>query len=82
MTHGRKETRLSSLQPGSRGDPIDRDLSVTRLGELPTYEALSYTWCAPAVTVSILLRGALFNVTTDLYGALCHLRNESLPRTL
>ena len=36
--------RLVEIQPGTSTDPVSCHLFSTRLRDLPTYEALSYTW--------------------------------------
>ncbi len=82
MSLGKKDIRLLTLQPGRRDEPIKCDLSVVGLDEEPLFEALSYTWGDPAPTTPILLRGRSVNVTSNLQGALLHLRNESVPRNL
>ena len=82
LTLGKKEIRLLTLHPGSRDDPMKCDLSVVQLDEFPIYEALSYTWGDPAVVVPILLHDTPFNITTNLYSALLHLRIAHSPRNL
>ncbi|KAF4625704.1 hypothetical protein G7Y89_g12459 [Cudoniella acicularis] len=36
--------RLLEIQPGTRNTPIAARIHLTRIGEQPTYEALSYVW--------------------------------------
>lgn len=48
----------------------------------PAYEALSYVWGNPTVTLPILLDGQDFQVTANLASALRHLRYHDRNRTL
>lgn len=80
---GRREVRLITLLPGKYEDPISGALSVVSLAEAPTYEALSYVWGDPTVTLPIRVDGLDFQVTTNLEAALRHLRyRDGRNRTL
>jgi hypothetical protein len=46
------------------------------------YEALSYVWGDPDITLPILVQGKTFNVTVNLHAALLQLRNHSIERIL
>ena len=79
---GRRETRLLTLLPGEYEDTVSCTLSIASLAESPTYEALSYVWGDPTVTLPILLDGLEFQVTSNLESALRHLRYHDRNRTL
>jgi hypothetical protein len=85
-----RQTRLFTLLPGAPGDPIKGFLTQISLDNGPDYEALSYVWGDPTITVPICLnKGGLgvatyveFGVTTNLESALRHLRWKDGPRCL
>jgi hypothetical protein len=77
-----RQIRLFTLQPGTFGDPIQGFLSQVSLDDEPDYEALSYVWGDPEVTLPISLSGNDFGVTTNLESALRHLRLENDSRRL
>ena len=77
-----KEIRLLTLLPAEREDRVECNLSVASLAKNPAYEALSYTWGDPNVTIPIWLNGQSFDITTNLHGAPVQLRDGSAPRTL
>jgi hypothetical protein len=49
---------------------------------VPVYEALSYTWGDPKVTISVEINGVEFPVTTNLFSALKRLRKPARERVL
>jgi hypothetical protein len=52
-----RQTRLFTLQPGAFGDPVDGFLTQISLNNHPKYEALSYVWGDPNVTLPISVHG-------------------------
>jgi len=77
--------RLLTLLPGTVDDPICCQLeNISLEGDqaVPTYEALSYVWGESQDTVPISLGLSLFEVRTNLYDALEHLRSRKKPRKL
>jgi hypothetical protein len=48
----------------------------------PHYTALSYVWGDSTVPHPISVNGMLFPVTSNLYSALTHLRDEKIQQTL
>ena len=73
--------RLLHLEPGS-GDDIRFSLYPVRLGDKPSYEAISYCWGDPKDTREVHCDGALLHVTNSLYTALKRLRKEDGVRVL
>jgi len=80
-SHG-EEIRLVTLQQGSFNDAIHCSLSKVSLKEVPSYQALSYTWGDPRSTLQIYLDGRPHQVTTNLESALRHLRLATESRVL
>lgn len=74
--------RLLTLHPASKGPDLSCELTTTRLGDNPDYEALSYCWGNPLVTRSIQCDGRDFAVTANLFDALTRLRHPSERRTV
>jgi hypothetical protein len=71
------EIRLLTLESGSHDEALQCRLSTVALATRPTYNALSYVWGDPVVTITeptIVLDGQRFVVTPNLYSALRHLR--------
>ncbi len=75
------EIRLLHLESGS-GDDIHFTLHPVRLGDKPSYEALSYCWGNPHDTRKVHCEGKLLHVTNSLYTALKRLRKEDAVRVL
>ncbi|KFY13146.1 hypothetical protein V491_06501 [Pseudogymnoascus sp. VKM F-3775] len=70
-------TRLVCIQPaGKEDDPISCTLIDAVFGDRPKYQALSYMWGDEADKLKILLNGAEFYVTHNLFDALQFLRLE------
>ncbi|KFY50514.1 hypothetical protein V496_09323 [Pseudogymnoascus sp. VKM F-4515 (FW-2607)] len=70
-------TRLVCIQPaGKDDDPISCTLIDAIFGDRPKYQALSYMWGDGADKLKILLDGAEFYVTHNLFDALQFLRRE------
>jgi hypothetical protein len=79
----RKEIRILILQPASLiQDDIHCDVFHAQISESSNYEAVSYAWGDPSVTIPIFLRGQSFQATMKLGSALRHLRYPSSPRAL
>jgi hypothetical protein len=79
-----REIRILVLHPGLQGTAIE--ISVYRLDlddpDRWRYAALSYTWGDPTITKQILVEGESFNVTTNLFGALQHVRSTEEAITI
>lgn len=79
----KREIRLIVLEPAANfDDNISCKLFHSMLQSSPSYEALSYFWGDPAITLTISLHQQPFNVTTNLECALRHLRQVDAVRTL
>lgn len=77
-----REIRLVNLQPGHRSDPIQVTLTHALLDGDIAYDALSYAWGDPNITLPIAIDGLLFQVTVNLESALRHLRLPAEPRVI
>lgn len=85
LRHGSrsKEFRLLKILPADNLDAEIRcELFHSSLAKPPSYEALSYTWGDPEVTVPISLNDTPFQVTTNLGRALRFLRVEDEERIM
>jgi hypothetical protein len=80
LTHD-DEIRLLHLKPGS-GDDIHFTLHSVRLGEQPSYEAISYCWGDASDTREVYCNGQLLSITNSLYTGLKRLRKEDTVRVL
>lgn len=69
----RQQIRLLNLLPGNPHDEITCKLQVFTLSDKPRYEALSYVWGDPKVTLAIVVDNHSLQVTTNLHSALQHL---------
>jgi len=80
----RDSIRLIYLLPGAKGDPLCCRVRHVRISENPSYEALSYTWGAPALTETIWEKdsGSSIAITRNLKDALEDLRKRDRPRVL
>jgi hypothetical protein len=76
------QIRLATIIPGFWDDPIKLYVVHVNLSDEIPYEALSYTWGDPSVTVPIFINGYTFQVTTNLASALRHLRDKRQDRAL
>jgi hypothetical protein len=79
------EIRLLQLEPGSGSDPIKCSLIHARLGESPTYNALSYMWGEERATRSYMLQvegGRALGVRENLGNALRYMRLKDEVRVL
>ncbi|KAI1117664.1 heterokaryon incompatibility protein-domain-containing protein [Nemania sp. NC0429] len=76
------EIRLLVLEPGQRHDEIRCTLANVRLSWRTRFEALSYTWGDPKITMPIKLSGNEIEVTKNLHSALQDLRYTDRPRSL
>lgn len=75
--------RLLKIAPGYPQDDIVCELVVVdSLEHGPSYEALSYAWGDPSVTVPITCNGVSKSVTTNLAAALRRLRRLPEARTV
>ncbi|KAE8441100.1 hypothetical protein EG329_005867 [Mollisiaceae sp. DMI_Dod_QoI] len=74
--------RLLHLEPGTRDRPISCSLVVCAVDELPSFEALSYTWGDTSVTNTISCHGLSLNVHSNAWHALLDLRQDDAPRIL
>ena len=78
-----REIRLLYLRPGSGNEPIRCDLKVfDRDGEMPKYEALSYTWGSDPPVQEVLVEGKSLYTRSNLYSALRHLRQRTTTTIL
>lgn len=77
-----REIRLVNLQPGLEPDPIHVTLSHALLDGNVAYDALSYAWGDPNITLPITIDGLPFQVTVNLESGLRHLRLPTEPRTI
>ncbi|OBT75095.1 hypothetical protein VF21_06487 [Pseudogymnoascus sp. 05NY08] len=70
-------TRLVCIEPaGKDDDPISCTLIDAAFGDRPKYQALSYMWGDEADKLKILVNGAEFHVTHNLFDALQFLRRK------
>ena len=76
------EIRLMILQPGRGNQRVCWQLVSTSLSERPEYEALSYEWGSPDVSVLGYMDGKPTNIRQNLWDALRHLRSPSAERVL
>lgn len=78
-----RHIRLIRLLP-SKDFEADVQCEIFRasLNKHPEYEALSYAWGDPKITVPVYLEGIRSHVTTNLELALRHLRYEDRERVL
>lgn len=74
--------RLLELAPGARDDAVVMRLFPTELEHAPDFEALSYVWGDPGVTVPVTCSGLSFGVTVNLHTALVRTRYTDRVRTL
>ncbi|KAI0426556.1 heterokaryon incompatibility protein-domain-containing protein [Xylaria sp. FL1042] len=79
---GKTEIRLLTLEPGQPDEEIKCSLVNVKLSWRTRYEALSYTWGDPTVTMPIKLSGHDVEVTSNLHSALKDLRYTDKPRCL
>ncbi|KAI1076087.1 heterokaryon incompatibility protein-domain-containing protein [Whalleya microplaca] len=77
-----RSIRLLHVEPGIRQDPISCHLAVHGLGELPSFDALSYTWGNTNIVKTILCDGQLLKVHMNAWSALLDLRQEAAPITM
>ena len=85
-----RQIRIFTLLPGVFTDPIKGFLTQVPLENNPDYEALSYVWGDPTVTLPIYLAASgpdssnyvEFGVTANLESALRHLRLKNVSRRL
>lgn len=67
--------RLVHIESAAKDDdPISCTLTDVTFGERPKYQALSYMWGDETGKLKILLNGAEFSVTRNLFDALQFLR--------
>lgn len=77
LNREQSEIRLLRLLPSNDlRSSVVCELEHVSLDKDVCYEALSYTWGGNVGTDSIVLDGAAFSVTSNLFAALCALRNE------
>ncbi|KAM6514257.1 hypothetical protein FALCPG4_015412 [Fusarium falciforme] len=79
---GKNEVRLLVLAPGNEDEEVQCRLINVELNWRARYEALSYHWGDPNVTVPIKCEGQTVAVTTNLHSALVDLRDATEPRYL
>src|SRR3569833_263089 len=78
----KRQIRILQLYPGAPKQPIQCALETAYLDENPRYEALSYAWVNPNVSVPIRVNGHRHFVTTNLAAALERLRKPSAAPSL
>ncbi|MCJ1475418.1 hypothetical protein MMC13_004080, partial [Lambiella insularis] len=76
------EIRLVPLFPGAFSDRICCELVTVSLDDDPAYEALSYVWGNPDVTLPVRVGNHVLDITTNLESALWHLRSQEVARML
>ncbi|KAE9362895.1 hypothetical protein N431DRAFT_281813, partial [Stipitochalara longipes BDJ] len=74
--------RLLELEPKDNEETLSCKLIHMPFRNTPVYEALSYRWGSPDVTITILLNGTPFIIRQNLHDALLGLRQEHKPRVL
>jgi hypothetical protein len=75
--------RLLILDPGvAKHVPVSCQLVHMTFGQMPKYEALSYTWGSDKPRDSIFIDGRKFRVRYNLWRALIHLRMPYAKRAL
>ncbi|KAH7420154.1 heterokaryon incompatibility protein-domain-containing protein [Cadophora sp. MPI-SDFR-AT-0126] len=87
---GTNQFRLLTLHPGASDaqrasqaeSPISCTLRPYRRDQSPPYCALSYTWGDAIIKVPILVNDSTLHVTTNLFTALKHIREDNSPVTL
>lgn len=83
LNREKEEFRLLNLKPSHDFDSIiECSLFTSTLKKPPRYEALSYVWGAAHNTISILVNGENFEITTNLETALRYLRDPLEARVL
>jgi Heterokaryon incompatibility protein (HET) len=82
VSNGVGHIRLIQLLPGRGLEQIVCTMSSDCLDYRPHYTALSYVWGDSTVPHPISVNGMLFPVTSNLYSALTHLRDEQIQQTL
>jgi hypothetical protein len=69
------QIRLLKILPASdQADEVRCEIFNSSLDNHPYYEALSYAWGDPSITLPIRLNGKTYHVTSNLESALRHLR--------
>ncbi|EON68047.1 hypothetical protein W97_07195 [Coniosporium apollinis CBS 100218] len=77
------QVRILHILPASgSGDDVVCRLTAVYTGDQPSYEALSYTWGDSDHTRTITLNGHAYQVTSNLYSALQHLRHADKERRI
>lgn len=75
-------TRLMTLFPGGRSDPICCTLEIADIEHARPFEALSYVWGRDISDIPLLCDNANLIITVNLDRALRHLRWPDQPRRL
>lgn len=76
------EIRLAILDPnGDIDQPASCTLTIVSLDSKPDFEAISYVWGDPEVTVPMMLHGVEWPITISLDLALRHLRHQTVQKT-
>jgi hypothetical protein len=75
LPHASEYLRILTLHSGDVSKPIRCTLQIVSFRDKPSYDALSYTWGDASVTRPIEVDGIAIQVTTNLEGALRHLRH-------
>ena len=79
IDYNEPEIRLLKIHPGSYSDPISCTLNRASLRGRHHFKALSYVWGQSEFTRTVKINGYLFEITTNLYDALIHLRSPVEP---
>lgn len=74
--------RLLEILPGSGIDVVACRLRTVQFSDAPQYEALSYCWGDALFNMEAYCNGERLAITTNLYSALSHLRNDNKLRVL
>lgn len=83
LHHQKQQIRLLRILPSSISNaPIRCELIVVSLQDDPVFDAISYCWGDPSVTVNIYVNNKLFPVTVSLHGALQRFRGNQTRCTV
>lgn len=75
--------RLIYVAPRKEEDPAGRcEIKTYALENLPSFEALSYTWGVPEFTHQVLVGGKRLPITANLAGALDRIRHETETKVI
>ena len=73
--------RLLTIAPGEPRNDISATLEAHAVDSLPDFTAISYCWGDAKLNMPVVVNGARFRVTTNLYAALLHLKLSGRSNT-